>query len=118
MLNAVRITKQIAIGDFRQELETLEKVGKRSEMDELVPAFIIMMRSVAALVTDAEMLENAAAEGKLTTRADAGKHSGEFRKVIAGFNTTLDSVIGPLNVSADYVDKISKGNIPAKITDK
>jgi len=117
MLNAVRITKQIAIGDFRQELETLEKVGKRSEMDELVPAFIIMMRSVAALVTDAEMLENAAAEGKLTTRADAGKHSGEFRKVIAGFNTTLDSVIGPLNVSADYVDKISQGNIPAKITD-
>jgi methyl-accepting chemotaxis protein len=86
-------------------------------MDELVPAFIIMMRSVAALVTDAEMLENAAAEGKLTTRADAGKHSGEFRKVIAGFNTTLDSVIGPLNVSADYVDKISQGNIPAKITD-
>jgi len=76
-----------------------------------------MMRSVAALVTDAEMLENAAAEGKLTTRADAGKHSGEFRKVIAGFNTTLDSVIGPLNVSADYVDKISQGNIPAKITD-
>jgi methyl-accepting chemotaxis protein len=63
------------------------------------------------------MLENAAAEGKLTTRADAGKHSGEFRKVIAGFNTTLDSVIGPLNVSADYVDKISQGNIPAKITD-
>ena len=117
MFNAVRITKQIAIGDFRQELETLEKVGKRSEMDELVPAFIIMMRSVAALVTDAEMLENAAAEGKLTTRADAGKHSGEFRKVIAGFNTTLDSVIGPLNVSADYVDKISQGNIPAKITD-
>ena len=26
-------------------------------------------------------------------------------------------MIGPLNVSADYVDKISKGNIPAKITD-
>jgi methyl-accepting chemotaxis protein len=117
MFNAVRITKQIAIGDFRQELETLEKVGKRSEMDELVPTFIIMMRAVAALVSDAEMLENAAAEGKLTTRADAGKHSGEFRKVIAGFNTTLDSVIGPLNVSADYVDKISQGNIPAKITD-
>ena len=45
------------------------------------------------------------------------KHSGEFRKVIAGFNATLDAVVGPLNVSADYVDKISKGNIPPKITD-
>ena len=32
-------------------------------------------------------------------------------------NETLDAVIGPLNVAADYVDKISKGNIPPKITD-
>jgi methyl-accepting chemotaxis protein len=117
ILNTVRITKQIAIGDFKQELEILEKVGRRSEKDELVPTFIAMMRSVNALVADAETLENAAAEGKLTTRADAGKHSGEFRKVIAGFNATLDSVVGPLNVAADYVDKISKGNIPPKITD-
>ncbi len=66
ILNTVRITKQIASGDFKQELETLEKVGKRSEKDELVPAFITMMRAVDALVADAEMLANAAVEGKLT----------------------------------------------------
>jgi methyl-accepting chemotaxis protein len=53
VLNTVRVTKQIATGDFSQELEALEKVGKRSEMDELVPAFIVMMRSIAALATDA-----------------------------------------------------------------
>ena len=29
----------------------------------------------------------------------------------------LDAVVGPLNVSAKYVDQISKGDIPAKITD-
>ena len=34
-----------------------------------------------------------------------------------GVNQTLDAVIGPLNVAANYVDKISKGEIPAKITD-
>ena len=34
-----------------------------------------------------------------------------------GVNDTLDAVIGPLNVAAKYVDDISKGNIPAKITD-
>ena len=34
-----------------------------------------------------------------------------------GVNDTLDAVIGPLNVAADYVDRISKGNIPPKITD-
>jgi methyl-accepting chemotaxis protein len=115
--NAIRVLKLIASGDFTEELETLEKVGKRSEKDEFVPAFITVMRSVAGLMIDAEMLAKAAVEGKLSIRADAGRHSGEFRKIIAGFNTTLDSVVGPLNVSADYVDKISKGNIPPKITD-
>ena len=33
-------------------------------------------------------------------------------------NATLDAVIVPLNVAANYVDSISKGNIPEKITDE
>ena len=32
-------------------------------------------------------------------------------------NDTLDAVIGPLNVAAEYVDRISKGDIPPAITD-
>ena len=56
-------------------------------------------------------------DGKLATRADAAKHQGDFRKIVQGVNDTLDAVIGPLNVAAEYVDRISKGDIPAKITD-
>ncbi len=70
-----------------------------------------------AMLADAAMLTKAAVEGKLSTRADAGRHHGDFRKVIEGVNATLDAVIGPLNVSAEYVDRISKGDIPSKITD-
>jgi methyl-accepting chemotaxis protein len=35
----------------------------------------------------------------------------------AGVNSTLDAVIGPLNVAAEYVDRISKGDMPKMITD-
>jgi methyl-accepting chemotaxis protein len=73
--------------------------------------------NINALVADANMLVNAAVEGKLATRADASKHQGDFRKIVAGVNDTLDAVIGPLNVAAEYVDRIAKGNIPPKITD-
>ncbi|HQN64408.1 MAG TPA: methyl-accepting chemotaxis protein [Methylophilus sp.] len=73
--------------------------------------------AVNALVADANMLSQAAVEGRLETRADASKHQGDFRKIVQGVNETLDAVIGPLNVAAQYVDDISKGNIPAKITD-
>src|ERR1022692_744188 len=70
------------------------------------------------VVADGVALTQAALEGKLATRADAAKHQGDFKKVIEGFNLTLDNVIKPLNVSAEYVDRISKGDIPPKITDK
>ena len=73
--------------------------------------------AIQAMIADAMMLAQAAVEGKLATRADASKHQGDYRKVIEGVNQTLDAVIGPLNVSAEYVDRISKGDIPPKITD-
>ncbi|MGZ4731554.1 MAG: methyl-accepting chemotaxis protein [Terriglobales bacterium] len=65
--------------------------------------------AVNAMIADAIMLSQAAVEGKLATRADASKHQGDYRKVVEGVNQTLDAVIGPLNVSAKYVDDISKG---------
>jgi methyl-accepting chemotaxis protein len=73
--------------------------------------------AVNALVADAGVLVKAAVEGRLATRADATRHQGDFRKIVEGVNQTLDAVIGPLNVAAEYVDRISKGDIPPKITD-
>jgi methyl-accepting chemotaxis protein len=73
--------------------------------------------AVNAMVADAVVLSKAAVEGKLATRAEAARHQGDFRKIVQGVNETLDAVIGPLNVSAGYVDRISKGDIPPKITD-
>jgi methyl-accepting chemotaxis protein len=73
--------------------------------------------TVNALVADTNVLSQAAVAGKLATRADATKHQGDYRRIVQGVNDTLDAVIGPLNVSAEYVDRISKGDVPEKITD-
>jgi methyl-accepting chemotaxis protein len=73
--------------------------------------------AVNTLVADATMLSKAAVDGKLATRADINKHHGDFRKIVQGVNDTLDAVINPLNVAATYVDRISRGSIPSKITD-
>jgi methyl-accepting chemotaxis protein len=72
--------------------------------------------AIQLLVADANLLSEAAVAGRLETRADASKHQGDFRKVVEGVNATLDAVIGPLHVAAQYVDDIAKGHIPAKIT--
>ncbi len=73
--------------------------------------------AVNLLISDSKMLSLAGVEGRLSTRADASRHKGDFRKIVEGVNETLDSVIGPLNVAAGYVDRISNGDIPDKITE-
>ena len=117
VIHTIQVFESLARADYREQLDILQKVGKRSDNDKLVPAAIQTMVSIDALVKDAAMLSKAAVEGKLSTRADAGKHQGDFRKIVEGVNATLDAVIGPLNVSAEYVDRISKGDIPPRITD-
>ena len=70
-----------------------------------------------AMIADVAMLSKSATEGNLTTRADVSKHVGEYRKIVQGVNDTLDAVITPLNVAANYVERISKGDIPAPIVE-
>jgi methyl-accepting chemotaxis protein len=73
--------------------------------------------AVNAMVADGVMLVKAALEGKLGTRADAAKHQGDYRKIVQGVNDMLDAVVGPLNISAKYVELISIGDNPPPITD-
>ena len=77
----------------------------------------VCIDSISRMVADGLTLKQAMLEGKLAVRSDAAKHEGDFRKVIEGFNLALDNVIKPLNMSAEYMDRISKGDIPPKITD-
>jgi len=74
--------------------------------------------AINGLTAEAAMLAEAGVEGKLDTRGDPEKFGGDYAKIVKGVNDTLDAVIGPLNVAAEYVDRISKGDIPEKITDE
>ncbi len=56
-------------------------------------------------------------QGRLAERARADLFQGGDRTIVEGLNGMLDAVIKPLNISAEYVDRISKGDIPPKITD-
>ena len=108
---AMACIKAFSEGNFNAELELFP--GKKVFINETIELMRVNLR---ALVADASVLSVAAVEGKLATRADASKHQGDFRKIVEGVNDTLDAVIGPLNVAAEYVENIAKGAIPAKIT--
>ncbi|WP_321430678.1 methyl-accepting chemotaxis protein [uncultured Methanolobus sp.] len=116
------------IGPLNVAAEYIDRISKgdipapvtdeyKGDFNEIKNNLNMCIDSVNALVEDANMLSAAAVEGKLDTRADASMHQGDFKAIIDGVNDTLDAVIGPINVSAEYIDRISKGDIPEKITD-
>lgn len=117
IVHAIEIMQKIAVGELEADLADLKRVGKRSEQDTFIPAYIGAMEAIRALIVDVDTLAKAAVDGRLTVRADATTHKGDYRKIVQGFNDTLDALIGPINVTAKYVEDISKGVIPPVITD-
>ena len=113
--NAIRILGNVAVGDYRKDLEDLRKVGRRSEQDELVPAVMKVMSTIDTLVTDAAALSKAAVEGKLSTRANASQHQGEYRRIIQGVNDTLDAVIAPIQEAGVVLGKVAGGDLTARV---
>ena len=110
---SAQTAQRIAAGQLDQTIS----VETRNELGEIESALSAVQDNVHAMIGDATLLAQAAVEGKLATRADASRHQGDYRKIVEGVNATLDAVIGPLNVAADYVDRIAKGAIPPRITD-
>src|SRR5579872_7392669 len=110
----VATMKKVAEGNL-EDLGEYKKVGRRSEQDELMPALIAMMSNIEGLIADAAKLSSAAVAGKLSTRADATKHSGDFRKIVEGVNATLDAVIGPVQEAGGVLKKIAAGDLTAQV---
>jgi methyl-accepting chemotaxis protein len=110
----MELADSVAAGriDMEVRVETTEETGK------LKSAMAGMIAAIRRMGADVTRLSDAAVQGKLSIRADASKHEGEYRRIVEGVNETLDAVIGPLNVTAKYVEDISKGVIPPTITDK
>lgn len=110
LLEILNILKEYSEGDLSKKLRDLP--GKQIIATERVN---LLRQNVINLIEDTNMLAAAAIEGRLNYRADDSKHGGDFGKIISGFNNTLNAVIGPLNIAADYIDKIAKGDLPSKI---
>ena len=92
-------------------------MAARSAQDTVSVALQTAVTSLRGLVAEVNGLTKGAAAGKLAVRGRTDRFEGGYRQIVEGVNNTLDAVIGPLNVAAEYVDRIGKGDIPARITE-
>jgi methyl-accepting chemotaxis protein len=104
------IAHKIAAGDLGSQIELHEH-----DASSLMFAMKTMSHSIQQMIADISQLSVAAQAGDLKTRANADQHQGEFSKIIAGVNATLDSIIRPLNEVATVLSKVEHGDLTFKV---
>ncbi|MGQ9819776.1 MAG: methyl-accepting chemotaxis protein [Candidatus Kapaibacteriales bacterium] len=111
---SVNASNQIARGNLNVDLETKSK----DETLLLMNAMKKLVQNLNSLSGDIKSLTNAAKNGKLDVRIDSSKYEGDFKELVEGINSTLDAVVEVFKVASNYIDRISKGDIPAKISEE
>jgi len=117
LLSAQNVAVKISQGDT-SELENFRRIGKRSENDHLVPAFTKMMEAIQALIDETKTLAQAAAEGDLHARGDAGKFKGEYANIINGINDIINAAATPIQEVKDVMVQMSQGNLNVSVKGK
>lgn len=110
---SMAVVKAFGEGDFNAPLEQFP--GKKSFINNTIEQ---VRSNLKELNEDAQMLAAAAREGKVSTRADASRHLGDYRRIVEGMNETLDMIVNPIitvKTSADSINtaakEIAQGNV-------
>ncbi len=98
-------------GNFEAPLDKFP--GKKAFINDTIETLRSNLKKVNSEIGN---LVKAAAEGELDKRANAEAFTGDWKQLVLGVNDTITNIVNPLMVTADYVDKISKGVIPPEIT--
>ena len=106
-----RILAQISNGKIDELIAQTYK-GDHEKMKQAVNNVAVVLQGMAG---DVNALAKASMEGKLSTRADAAKHRGEFRKIVQGVNEILDLVIAPILEAGGVLQKVAGGDLTARV---
>jgi methyl-accepting chemotaxis protein len=104
---AMETAQKIADGDLTSNIQ----VTSTDETGQLLTAMKDMSNAIKSVIADTDVLVQAGNEGKLDVRADASKHQGDFRKLVAGINLTLDGIILPVNEAIDVLKEMEQGDL-------
>lgn len=95
-------------------LSLAAKAGS-DELGQMEASFATILAAIRRLETDTDRLIAAAMDGALSVRADETPHSGAYRKIVRGFNATLDAMLTPVEESARVLREVSQGNLGVSV---
>ncbi|SFV15863.1 methyl-accepting chemotaxis protein [Pseudoduganella namucuonensis] len=107
---AMACVKSFGEGDFSAPLETFP--GKKAFINHTVEQ---VRANLMALIDDTGKLAKAAQAGQLDTRADASRHTGDFKRIVEGVNNALDAIVIPLREVQQVLGGMENGDLTKAI---
>lgn len=106
--NIVGNIKRLANGEYVEEIEI------QDERDEIRPAIRMMMESLDHLHRETLRMTDASWAGDLKIRGDEKAFHGSYRRIIAGFNKTLERITEPVNEAMRLAGYYAAGDFTAR----
>jgi methyl-accepting chemotaxis protein len=117
IIKPIRAINKLAIDVSEGNFSTSFEYENNDELGALNKSFSDMKTNIKSMIDQFKIAAEHASEGKLDYRADNNSVRGAYSELLSLFNATLDNIIRPLKISADYISMIGDGNIPKKIQD-
>ncbi len=109
----VHFAESVSEGDLTQSFD----INQKDEIGALAASLGTMKERINNVLKEINVLICSVQEGRLNKRGGAQSFSGTWAELVVGINNLIDAFVIPINVTATHIDRISRGDIPPKITD-
>jgi methyl-accepting chemotaxis protein len=114
MVDSVRGQAEVVAKVAAGELDVA--VAIKSENDLLAQSLLVEIETLQELNSEIGKLTAAASQGQLNVRGDADKFTGEYQRLITGFNQTLDAITAPLTEAGTVLGKMAVNDYTTAMT--
>lgn len=107
----VAVADELAAGNLKRTLT----IDGDDELNRLKASIKSAQEAVKALVVDAKGLAEATSGGRLSERAEAGRHAGEYREIVLGLNATMEAMARPMAEIRRVLTAVAEGDMTQAI---
>ncbi len=108
------LIQRISVGDM-PPLITEEYKG---DFNKIKTSVNLCISNINGLLAETNVLIAAIKAGKLDVRGKANQFQNSWKELIVGINDLVVAFVTPINLTSDYLQRISEGNLPPLIKDK
>ncbi|MBU0991195.1 MAG: MCP four helix bundle domain-containing protein [Proteobacteria bacterium] len=105
------VAEKIANGELSTAVEIL------SDVDILGKSLSTMVENLNRVSNEMNELSESIKNGELNVRGNSEQFQGGWNHLVNNINDLIEAFVKPINMTANYINRISKGDIPEQIQD-